>query len=194
MGPIDPMSSFDELGDRLGADDYDLANGSRFKPDPLTAIDLARFGTEVNGVMRDAGLIGAGFMSPPKTPDVDRAISGNGEGGYVISIRTKDRPRCDVLGDMIAGLVHINPDMDDQTRRELDAVLLGHTRYDDLMEALDAAGRRPIVTVQREGGRERWKIYFPPVDGRPAETHWGLDKRLTTRDDKLAELLEKVTK
>jgi hypothetical protein len=56
---------------------------------------------------RAAGLIVPAFRTPPKRSDAVRTIR-KLPGGTVVAVRVRDRPRSEVLGDMVEGVVQAN--------------------------------------------------------------------------------------
>jgi hypothetical protein len=56
---------------------------------------------------RAAGLIVPAFRTPPKRSDAVRTIR-KLPGGAVVAVRVRDRPRAEVVGDMVEGVVRAN--------------------------------------------------------------------------------------
>ena len=56
---------------------------------------------------RAAGLIVPAFRTPPKRSDAVRTIR-KLPGGTVVAVRVRDRPRAEVVGDMVEGVVRTN--------------------------------------------------------------------------------------
>lgn len=56
---------------------------------------------------RAAGLIVPAFRTPPKRTDAVRTIR-KLPGGAVVAVRVRDRPRAEVVGDMVEGVVRAN--------------------------------------------------------------------------------------
>ena len=71
---------------------------------------------------RAAGLIVPAFRTPPKRSDVVRTIR-KLPGGAVVAVRVRDRPRTEVVGDMVEGVVQAN-DLGGEAATRLHAALL----------------------------------------------------------------------
>jgi hypothetical protein len=56
---------------------------------------------------RAAGLVVPAFRTPPKRSDAVRTIR-KLPGGAVVAVRVRDRPRAEVVGDMVEGVVRAN--------------------------------------------------------------------------------------
>jgi hypothetical protein len=56
---------------------------------------------------RAAGLLVPAFRTPPKRTDALRTIR-KLPGGAVVAVRVRDRPRAEVVGDMVEGVVQAN--------------------------------------------------------------------------------------
>jgi hypothetical protein len=56
---------------------------------------------------RAAGLLVPAFRTPPKRTDAVRTIR-RLPGGAIVAVRVRDRPRAEVVGDMVEGVVRAN--------------------------------------------------------------------------------------
>ena len=56
---------------------------------------------------RAAGLLVPAFRTPPKRTDAVRTIR-RLPGGAIVAVRVRDRPRAEVVGDMVEGVVQAN--------------------------------------------------------------------------------------
>lgn len=64
---------------------------------------------------REHGMTCPGFRSPPKIPGVDRTLRHRPDGGWVVSVTLRGRPRSRVLSDMIRGTLAANDHAGDET-------------------------------------------------------------------------------
>ena len=70
-------------------------------------VGFAQTARALAAAARAAGLQVPAFRTPPKRPDAMRTIR-TLPGGAVVAVRVRDRPRADVIADMVEGVVRAN--------------------------------------------------------------------------------------
>jgi hypothetical protein len=75
---------------------------------PMPLSDFAHAARLLTVLCREVGLDAPGFRSPPRNPDVDRALLRRADGGAAVAVRLRGRDAEDVIDDMVAGVCALN--------------------------------------------------------------------------------------
>lgn len=76
--------------------------------EPLASAGFCAAARLLADAARRHGLRPPGFRSPPRLASAVRAIRRYPDGQAVVSVRVRGRPRCEVVADMVEGVVVAN--------------------------------------------------------------------------------------